>query len=392
MKRKVYATDTEPSMKRAKIYTPGSPLAKGAFNQVLDVNSKPSLVIRQTIPGRFQELQDAKKEAAMTRMMHILEIHPKVEAMQVTALNDVHGTSAYIMDKGTSFTKWLEIKDASMSEGASMARQLLKHLCTISDLGLCLFDLKPDNAVVLPNQTLKLIDFDPSFSVFMEDIMINLLTTGNKNVGCARFRGVSLYLMILQWYYMVRKSYFNSLRKRGFLVVLRAILHKSQLPLDDVLIKGHLARSELVRLFLLFARHYTMIEGLTTTDENDLLEIKNNITREGLIKAEAEEVVVMSVPYANDAATCSSSEKRHAILGMFGDVKYPCPYTQKHAINALQVIGENVLHTNLATNITRQDNSVSSMRITNNIDESLFHADDNIMYHSADTQYSSARP
>ena len=133
--------------------------------------------------------------------------------------------------------------------------------------------------MVLPNQTLKLIDFDPSFSVFMEDIMINLLTTGNKNVGCARFRGVSLYLMILQWYYMVRKSYFNSLRKRGFLVVLRAILHKSQLPLDDVLIKGHLARSELDRLFLLFARHYTMIEGLTTTDENDLLEIKKNITR-----------------------------------------------------------------------------------------------------------------
>ena len=331
----------------------------------------------------------------MTKMMHILEVHPELEAMQVNALNNVNGESIYVMKKGTGVISWFSRQDGTEQEGVDLAKQLLKHLCTISDLGLCLFDLKPANAVVLPKETLKLIDFDPDFSVFMEETIIKLLSEKDKNVGCARFRGVSLYLMILQWYYMVRQFEFFSLRQVGFLNVIRNILHNSQLPLGDVLIKGY--QSKLVKLFLQGVRHYKMIDGLNQTDKTDekdkkdLLKIQENITKMGLIKSESKDVVVMNVPYTNDAVSCSSSPKRHAILEIFGDAKYPCSYTQDHVRTGLKFIKEHVLRTDYETNRTRQDNSVSPLTISNKADKRVFHANDDTMFHSANTQYSSAR-
>jgi predicted nucleotidyltransferase len=246
-----------------------------------------------------------------------------------------------------------------------------------------------------------LIDFDPDFSVFMEETIIKLLSEKDKNVGCARFRGVSLYLMILQWYYMVRQFEFFSLRQVGFLNVIRNILHNSQLPLGDVLIKG--SGSELVKLFLQGVRHYKMIDGLNQKDKEDkedktdkkdkkdLLKIQENITKMGLIKKDSEDVVVMNVPYTNDAVSCSSSPKRHAILEIFGDTKYPCSYTQDHVRTGLKFIKEHVLRTDYETNRTRQDNSVSPLTISNKADKRVFHANDDTMFHSANTQYSSAR-
>jgi len=78
-------------------------------------------------------------------------------------------------------------------------------LCLICDLGFCLFDLKPANSIIVDG-VLKLVDFDPRFAIYMDATLLGQMKRIRPLGACAGVRGFSLFLMILQWYFNLKKG------------------------------------------------------------------------------------------------------------------------------------------------------------------------------------------
>lgn len=362
------------------------------------IKDRPTIVARRTLRGKHEDLGELQKEAALMKLMAVVGVQPRLLAAHVQGEGRGRGSSSYIMQRGVDLLDWLcEKKDppghrdtseatASPQEllrtqGAEAAKTILGHLCAVSDLGLCLFDLKPGNAVMTPSGA-RLVDFDPRYTVFMDWRLLRtlqLLETAPSSQAtssaeaCARCRGISLYLMILQFYFTTEGNggcpawtpWKGTARRAAFLDVFRDALVTSYIPLELVFfpvnVEGELkfsGESDLRDKLLDRAIQYDAFQLGLSHDHSPVTAMRhlvNAMKMRGLISESCDSkslrVRVMGTDYTHDGATCrASSARRHAVLEFFEGRHYPCPaLSQQHPILTYRIAGTRVRETRAET-------------------------------------------
>jgi len=377
----------------------GKKLGRGGFNEVRSIKDHPTIVARRTLPGKHEALGELQKEAALMKLMDAVGVQPRVFAAHVQEEGQGRGSSSYVMQRGVELLDWLcEKKDlpghgdtsevaASPQErlrtqGADAAKTILGHLCAVSDLGLCLFDLKPTNAVMTPSGA-RLVDFDPRYTVFMDWRLLHTLQllgtppseqAASYAEACARCRGISLYLMILQFYFTTEGNvgcpegtpWSGTPRRAAFLDVFRDALVTSCIPLELVFFPVYVAgvrlkfagESDLRDLLLNRAIRYNAFQLKLSSEHSPVIAMRhlvNAMATRGLISASCDSkslhVRVMGTDYTHDGATCrASSARRHAVLDFFEGRHYPCPaLSQQHPILTYRITGTRVRETRAET-------------------------------------------
>jgi hypothetical protein len=343
----------------------GAPLASGTFNAVHHVQDRPELVVRQSKPTAGEDFSDLEKEAALMTLMHELGVQPRLHASSVRRTSGTEGHATSVHDKGTGLKGWLEQIGGSEDEGRRAGLSLLRKLCLVADLGFCLVDMKPDNAVMVGDD-LKLIDFSPTFSVFMDPELVGafrlesaLFSSGlgprheRGDLACAKARGMSLYLMLLMWYLFVSDPTSGAPREAGFLAVLREALRTSCVPLEVIegLRDGALAEALRSCAYKYF---FDVGNASPTPTERDrgeasaLSDLVARVRREGLLDPgcvgrTSQEVRVLGVRFDRDDASCArASGRRHSVVTALDARPYPCP-GQPRALKALRLVGSTVL-------------------------------------------------
>jgi len=333
--------------------SPGSAgryLQKGAFNVVSAIKGG-KLVARRTIPGEEISIssEELEGEAALTTLASLLGIHPKLRGLNITAKGRGPGRSTMIMQRGIDVAEWLEDDLGTKDEGKRVADDLLRMLCTISDLGFCLFDLKPNNSIIVDG-VLKLIDFDPRFAIYMDGVLLTKMMRIRPLGACAAVRGFSLFLMILQWYFMLKKridgrtddhKLGRSLRLRSMFAVLKSKLETAKMPLTVLLT---LENSVLGRRLAEAARHYRY-GGEFKMKSNEyasiLHELYSRITNEMPDVSDNSNVRILDTDFVSETSSCSTSG-RSSVVSLFRGRTYPCNELNQIAISAFQIIGQHV--------------------------------------------------
>jgi hypothetical protein len=324
------------------------PLARGTFNSVHAVPGRPDLLLRRTREGQTETLADMERELAYMTLMHDLGVQPALVAAGVWPSSRDRGSSASLLKRGVSLADWLDA-GGSEAEGAAAAQSLLRQFCVVSDAGFCLVDVKPGNAI-MAGQEVKLIDFDPYYTIFMDPELIRAFKLMARDDGfgaeCARARGMSLYIMTLLFYLYAHDKFEPTPRVRGLLAVLRAALSSACVPLDVLADLRDARPGSLAEALQVIVEHY-FFRG-----QGDVLKaLAQRATRERLRAVGCGgapwDVHVLGVTYSNDAVSCRDrgAELRHGVVASVNGRKYPCPGKAglPSSVAALGIVGRQVL-------------------------------------------------
>ena len=311
----------------------GEIMGSGTYNLIAEAKWKGlPVVVRTSQPAMPLNTSDALLEQGFMKVLSKHGVHPIVHGLGLSRVSaggrgsQVLATT--VMQRAeTSLDKWLEAGGESSTEegaeaGRRAARSLLRQFCRISDLGFCLVDIKPGNAVVT-GEDVMLIDVDPAWSFYMDPGLVaaatsNPLGKSQTAAQCARARGLSYYLMTLLMYLFVKEDEASTPRYTGFVDALRRALKASCVPTYALAsLKGKLAES-LTRILNAY------VFQRDDEDPRALSDLRNLVVRDGLSQPGcATSVQVNGVKYDSEGSHCSDED--WSLVYRVNGRHYPCP-------------------------------------------------------------------
>ena len=294
------------SLDGQELQVPTAPLGAGSYNQVFALPKR--RVLRASLdyhPPKPEEVLKARHDHAVMKVFSQAGVHPPLEAESIDPNRSPFALS--LMKREVSLYDYLLGRGSA--EGADrMARSLWHKFCVLADAGMCLTDVKPENALCDPeHDSCYLIDIDGA--VFEDPELLDSL-------GCDRFRGACMLIMALLFYCHLRDIHKTHPSQRivVFLDVFRSRLAKSCMPLsqhpklDPGSLFSSLAKD--YRNYFDAAREMPLTEAYRAFRERSL----------GLMRKDCASgaVVVNGARYAGDGAGCFGATSRSLALRTFG--------------------------------------------------------------------------
>ena len=336
-----------------------APFATGTYNTVSEAHGWSSpVIVRKTQEGMAEDANDVQTEEALMKLMSLKRIHPVLHAIThkliISEGSPPMATSMSVMQKGESLDNWLrEGGEHDDADGRRLAESLVKKLCLVSDMGYCMTDLKPGNVVVI-GKGVKLIDFSPTFTIFMDrSLFLNMSYSHGRSIKheelCSRTRGMSLYLMILLFYLFLKygpSEYKRNSRFEGFISVLHTKLIFSCVPVEALLLNGGALKDALSKIVYHYI--FSILRQEDVSDDSlvsqgisralkDLVKIIKNdrLTQTGC----EGQVFVNGIDYTSPVASCVG-ERKWSIVSSVDNKPYPCPIAEN--IMQYKIQGPNV--------------------------------------------------
>jgi len=316
----------------------GEIMGSGTYNLITEAQWKGApVVVRTSQPSYPVDRPAAELEQGIMKVLSRHGVHPILHVVGLSESGRAAGRAQVlattVMQRGdTSLAQWLVARGSTKEEDAEAGRRvgqsLLRQFCRVSDLGFCLVDIKPGNAVVT-GEDVKLIDVDPDWSFYMDPGLLlaaqtNALDKPGIEGRCARARGLSYFLMILLMYLFVERDEASTPRYRGFVEALRRALKNSCVPTQALSsLRGKLAES-LTRIL----NHYVFDRDVD--DSRALSDLAQRVSREGLSQPGCEATVVANgAKYDSEGSHCSDED--WALVYRVNGRRYPCPIPENRA-------------------------------------------------------------